>query len=425
MNKIEYKTLNETLYSEVLDNGLHVYMLPKQDFQKTYVTFSTNLGSLDEKICTDEGDIHLPSGIAHFLEHKLFEQDGQDVSKRFAMHQADVNAFTQHNRTTYLFSCTDHLYENITTLIDFVQHPKFTEEGIERERGIITQEMKMYEDDPNSVAYYGVLNNMFTEHPLRNNILGTKESLQQIDKKTLELTHKYFYNPSNMILFITGNIIPEEVLAHVKTLQFKKEKEFERKDITVEPTTIVKKEEAIERDIIVPNFLLGIKQTGITDPKKIMKEEITLSILTDLVFGKSSKNHKEMIQKGLINESFGIDISLEQSFGLILLGGDTYYPSKLKEHLLNITLNLNEFEVTEGDFNRTKKQIIGGFIKSLNSIEFIANTFTKYHYFGASMFHILDVASEITIEDVNRVKAHFMNAEAYSDYTIYPKKDDA
>ncbi len=422
MNKTILKNVNEILYHEVLDNGLHVYMLPKAGFQKTYVTFSTNLGSLNEKICTKEGDFILPKGIAHFLEHKLFEQDGKDVSTRFARQQAEVNAFTQHNRTTYLFSCTDHLHKNLETLIDFVQHPKFTEEGIKREKGIITQEMKMYEDDANTVSYYGAINNIFHAHPLRNNILGTKESLQDITKETLEITHKYFYNPSNMILFITGNIDPKQVLAFIKTLPFKEEVSFKRKEIEVEGINVLQTHQEIHKDIVIPNFLLGIKQAGITNPKDIMRKEITLSILTDLIFGKSSLYHKELIQEGLINESFGMDITLEQSFGLILAGGETFKPEELNKRLVNIMQNLDDFIITEQDFNRTKKQIIGSFIKSLNSIEFIANMFTKYHYFGASMFDILDIASAITIDDVHHAKHYFKNKESYSSFTIYPLK---
>lgn len=426
MSKTHFKELNETLYHDVLDNGLNVFLLPKKGYQKTFVTFSTNLGSLSTKVNTGDESFDLPMGIAHFLEHKLFEQNNEDVSTIFARNQADVNAFTQYNRTTYLFSCTDHLLPNIDTLLNFVQNPQFTEEGINKEVGIINQEIKMYQDDPGAVSYYGVLRQLYKDHPITNDILGNEASLLTIHKENLTKVHQYFYNPRNMIMFITGNFDYDTVIKHLNASTLMQQPRAITEYAEVDTSSgVYSKEGSASLEVNIPTLLLGIKQAP-TDVKKeaIMKKELTLSILTDIVFGKSSIHYKELLTKGLINESFGTDITFEKSFGFLLFGGETTKPEELNKALRSILLNLTKKDINYDVFLRVKKQIIGGFIKSLNSLEFIANMFTKYYYYGASMFHILDVAKEITFEDVIDAINYVTNEEQYAIFTINPKKND-
>ena len=429
MNKQNFTRINEVLYHEVLDNGLNVFLLPKEGFHKSYVTFSTKLGSIMTKIKDENKNIiDLPLGIAHFLEHKLFEQDGEDVSSLFSQNQASVNAFTQNNRTTYLFSCTDNLTKNIDLLINFVQNPFFTKEGIEKEKGIISSEIKMYEDDPNTVAYMSLIRNMFKNHPIRYDILGTIDTISKIDKSILERTHKTYYNPKNMVLFITGNFEVNEIIQHIKENQ--KDVKFNctslpYDDISIEDLTVAKKSEEVYLEVNVPNFLLGVKQ-GPTDYSKedIIKKELCFSILLDLVLGKSTNNYKELLSNELVNDSFGLDITLEKSYGFFLVGSETYKPKELENRLKDILLNLDKEFFKEEDFLRIKKQIVGGFIHALNSIEYIANQFTKYYYLGASLFDILEVADSITLQDIEETKNAFKNEESYSTFTVYPKKND-
>ena len=429
MNKQEHSRIQETIYHELLQNGLNVFLLPKAGFHKSYVTFSTKLGSVMTKIQDkDNNIIDLPMGIAHFLEHKLFEQDGEDVSKLFAMNQASVNAFTQNNRTTYLFSCTDKLKENIELLTNFVQNPQFTEEGIEKEKGIIASEIKMYEDDPNTVAYMSLIRNMFSNHPIRDDILGTVETISKIDKSILELTHKTYYNPKNMVLFITGNFDVDDIIAFIRENQ--KDVIFEctslpYNDIVIEDISVLKDKFEVNLEVNVPNFLLGVKQGSTNYTKEnIIKKELSYSILLDLVIGKSTKNYKELLRDELINDSFGLDITLEKTYGFFLIGSETYKPKELETRLKNILLNLDDELLKEEDFLRTKKQIVGGFIHALNSIEYIANQFTKYYYIDASLFDILEIADSITLKDIENTKKAFKNEIAYSTFTVYPKKND-
>jgi predicted Zn-dependent peptidase len=429
MNKQEFTRINEILYHEVLDNGLNVFLLPKKGFHKSYVTFSTKLGSIMTKIQDKDGNItDLPMGIAHFLEHKLFEQDGSDVSRLFSQNQANVNAFTQNNRTTYLFSCTDKLTKNIDLLINFVQNPYFTKEGIEKEKGIIESEIKMYEDDPNTVAYMSLIRNMFQNHPVRYDILGTIDTISKIDKEILVRTHKTYYDPKNMLLFITGNFEVNEIVSHIRANQENVEFDCESTpydDIEVEDLTVVKKSEEVNLEVTVPNFLLGVKQ-GPTNYEKedVIKKELCFSILLDLVLGKSTNNYMELLSNELVNDSFGLDITLEKSYGFFLVGSETYKPKELEVKLKEILLNLDDEILKEEDFLRIKKQIVGGFIHALNSIEYIANQFTKYYYLGASLFDILEIADKITLQDIENTKKAFENENSYSTFTVYPKKND-
>lgn len=423
MNKHHYISLNETVYSKVLASGLHVFMIPKQGFTKTFVSFSTQLGSINTSLQIDGKTTQLPPGIAHFLEHKLFEQNGEDVSKHFAALGANVNAYTQANRTTYVFSCTDHFTENLELLLEFVQQPQFTDSGIEREKGIITQEMKMYEDDVHSVAYYGLLNNMFESHPVQIDILGTESSIQDINKENLELAHRYFYNPNNMVLVIAGNIDVNHVIQTLEentTLQ--KKRTFEIDPITKEEPIVVESYGSTTLDILIPNYLLGIKLKGSSEfPMSQLKQQLMISILFEIILGKSSDAYNQFMQDELINDSFGMNVTIEDSYGYVMIGGETEQPEVLDQALRSFLQDTTNIHITNEEFLRTKKQILGGFVQSLNSLEYITNSFTKYYYQNQSLFDLLDITAEITLEDINDALRCFQEPRRYSTFVVFPK----
>lgn len=423
MHKTSYKDMNETIYHHRLKNGLNVYLLKKEGFHKTYATLSTNFGSLNTKVIEDQ-EYDLPQGIAHFLEHKLFEQKGEDVSKQFALQQASVNAYTQSNKTTYLFSCTDMFYDNLKLLLSFVLKPQFTKEGVDKEKKIITQEIKMYLDNPNTVVYMGILNNLFEDHPVTNEILGTIESINQIDVSILEKAHKAYYHPENMVLFITGNIEPLETIAFLDnecTTEFGSYQA--QPQVVKEPLGIHKKEDYKEMDVLVPNYLMGLRIPE-TSKKHIMKYELEISVLLDLVLGKSTKAYSSLIEEGLINDSFGMDISVDESYGYVILGSETSHPDLLHKRLLDILTNIDVSSILEEDFLRTKKQTLGSYVHALNSLEFIASSFTKYHYQENNLFHLLHVSRDMKMNDLERVSLLFKNKDLYSRYTVYPKKNE-
>ncbi len=423
MNKTYYQDINEYVYSDTLPNGLKVYMVPKNGFNKTYVTLTAPFGSNITTFKDNEEKRDIPYGVAHFLEHKLFEINGKDISEKFSQNSARVNAYTTNSRTSYLFSATDNLLTNIKTLCDFVLHPLFTEDGIKKEVGIITQEIKMYEDDPNNQLYMGLLKNMYPNHPVSLDILGTEESINEIDKDILSSAHNSFYNPHQMILFITGKVDVED------TLEFLQH-EYPDSCVNNEVVNLTESSlesdkvhnEMVEFDVLQPNALMGIKLKPFDFYKdNYIKTELTLAIFSELLFGKGTKNYQELLEKELINDTFGTDITLEEDYAFLLIGSNTFEYKEFYKTATDMIRKSIDTKIDEDDFKRILNQITGGFINSLNSIEYIANQYTKYLFHHTSLFSMLDVARSITIKDVENIKEYFKDFDDYYHYTVVPK----
>ena len=425
MNNIRYDTLNEVLYYDTLASGLTVFILPKQSYHKTYVTLSTPLGSNVTSIKQGAKELHLPLGIAHFLEHKLFDQDGEDISTTFAMQSAQVNAYTMNERTTYLFSCTEQLYENMATLLDFVFHPTFTTAGIKKEIGIISQEISMYQDDPNTAIYMGILRNMYHNHPVKEDILGTTDSISTITKELLTEAHSLCYHPSNMILFVAGNVDPDTMMTWLKEHDVDPQptaRPHER-DFLEEPETLVSSRGEQSMDVIIPNALFGIKLPVFRMPiDSRLKWELMCSILGDMMVGKSTQAFQDLLASGLINDTFGMDVTLEQDYGFLLFGSNTKQPEEFVSELKRLILTLDPDTWDESHFLRCKKQMIGHFIQALNSLEYIANQFTKYHVGGESLFTVLDLAQSITMDDMRDLVAWIQDESKMTEYIIRPNQ---
>jgi predicted Zn-dependent peptidase len=425
MKKIEHHAINETVYEIVTKNNLKVFLLPKQGFHKTYVTLSTNFGSNHDSFILDGKKYDIPLGSAHFLEHKLFEKAGMDVSYQFALQSAQVNAYTQNNQTTYLFSCTENLKENIQLLTDFVFHPEFTEKGIKKEIGIITEEIKMYEDDPSSVSYLGILNNMYFNHPITHNILGTEATINQINKPILEKIHQAFYKPDNMMMFIAGNFDILDMKSFISNLSIQSTYMDSETDIIYkeEPKKIQFKTQNVEKDVMIPACVLGVK----LDPSSftsssIMKKELVFSILIDMILGKSSNLYDSLLDREIINDSFSMDITLDKTYGYLLFACNTDKVNEFYQNIQEIVLNIDVDALTKKDFLRTKKQVIGGFIHALNSLEYIANQYTKYHYASGNIFDVLSISQSITLEDVKAITRLMHSENQISTFTVMPQK---
>ncbi|QMS85831.1 EF-P 5-aminopentanol modification-associated protein YfmH [Candidatus Xianfuyuplasma coldseepsis] len=427
MTKYTYESIKETVYKDTLPSGLQVFIVPKKGYHKTYVTLSTPLGSTTTTYEKD-GNIHsIPAGMAHFLEHKLFEQDGLDVSQQFALLGANVNAFTMNSKTTYLFHTTDHLIECITLLLQFVFHPHFTEEGVEKEKPIIIQEINMYEDDSNTVIYMNALKSMFHEHPVREEILGTPESINTIHKEILEDVHQAYYNPQEMVLFITGNVHVQNLFSELQKVDPIVETSATKPHVEdiKEPQTVFQSSILQEMDVHMSNALFAIKLPTSTFPKKpLMQHELTFSILLDLLVGKSTHNYQQLIERGVINDSFGVDVSIEKDYGYLLFGSQTKDPNRFINEIKSLLSTTVETGVDVVQFKRTKRLIIGNFIQALNSLEYIANQFTKYHMLDGDLFEVLTIAEDITIEDVYHMLAIINDTSYHSESIIVPTKKD-
>jgi predicted Zn-dependent peptidase len=412
MEQKHYEQINETLYYEKLDNGLDVYILPKKGFSKTYATFTTKYGSIDNHFQIPGGEkIKVPDGIAHFLEHKMFEQEEGDVFNEFSTHGASANAFTSFDRTAYLFSSTADVKENLSTLLDFVQDPYFTDENVEKEKGIIGQEIKMYDDNPDWRVYFGLIENMYHHNPVKIDIAGTIESISKITKEMLYTCYRTFYHPSNMLLFVIGAVNPDEIMALVRDNQAKKkygpQDEIQR-FFEEEPPTSAKAESIRKMAVAMPKVMFGYKekQTGIKG-RDLLKRELTTQLLLDILLGQSSELYQKLYNEGLINDSFGSDYSCEVQYGFSVIGGDTPDPEKLVAAVTQGLEQAKEKGIGQEDFEIARKKKIGSFLRSLNSIEFMANQFTRYKFNQTDLFDIVPMLEEIQLQDINsRLKEH-------------------
>ncbi|MCY8347218.1 insulinase family protein [Bacillus haynesii] len=423
---IEFKQLKETLYYEKMPGGLDVYVLPKEGFNKTYAVFTTKYGSIDNQFVPlgKEEMVRVPDGIAHFLEHKLFEKEDGDVFQQFSRQGASANAFTSFTRTAYLFSSTSNVEENLETLVDFVQDPYFTEKTVEKEKGIIGQEINMYDDNPDWRLFFGLIENMYQEHPVRIDIAGTIESISHITKDLLYECYETFYHPSNMLLFVVGPVDPEAIIRQVRENQQKKpytdQPEIVRKEVK-EPGTVFKKEQEIKMNVQSSKCLVGLKSAHpMNTGEALLKHELTINLILECLFGKSSSDYERIYEQGYIDETFSYDYTEEHGFGFVSVGGDTPEPDKLAEELKQVLFKAKE-TITAEKLELARKKKIGNFLKSMNSPEYIANQFTRYAFLETSLFDIVTVLESITLEDVYRVIQEEIEEDRITVCKVVPK----
>ncbi|XRD25966.1 pitrilysin family protein [Lysinibacillus fusiformis] len=432
MKTIEFKQLDETLYYEKLENGLDVYILPKKGFSKTFVTFTTKYGSIDRTFVPigQTESITVPDGIAHFLEHKMFEKEDGDVFQKFSEYGASANAFTSFTRTAYLFSSTDNIYKSTETLLNFVQEPYFTEVTVNKEKGIIGQEITMYDDQPDWRLYFGTIENMYHHHPVKIDIAGTIESIDGITTDHLYTCYNTFYHPSNMLLFVIGAVDPEEMMTFIRDNQGKKEFSEPvsiQRFFDEEPTEVAINERTLNMDVQKPKVYVGLKakETNLSG-REMLKHELSVQIALELIFGRTSNFYERVYEDGLIDETYAFDFTLENGFGFAMIGSDSSEPDKLtsaiKEELAKFEGN-SHFEST--DLERIKRKKIGFFLRALNSIEFIANQFTRYSFNDMNLFDVVPVLEELTVDDLYKAFASIQGESQQTVFKILPSKQDA
>jgi predicted Zn-dependent peptidase len=413
VNKHEYPKVKEAVYSETLDNGLTVYVLPKEGFQKTFATFSTKYGSVDNHFAVGaENPVRVPDGIAHFLEHKMFEEPEGDIFATFASNGASANAYTSFDRTVYLFSATDRIRENVTTLLNFVQNPYFTDENVDKEKGIIGQEIKMYADQPDWRVYFGLIDAMYHRHPVHIDIAGTIESIGEITKETLYQCFQTFYHPQNMTVFIVGGVDPQDMIDLVKENQARKtfvpQGEI-RRLFEEEPAEVEVKSKLILLPVSIPKCLFGIKekQPGVTG-EALLRKELVTKLLFDVLFSPSSRLYQALYDEKLITDSFGAEYNSSENYAFSVIGGDTRDPDALVSRVREVVEEWKATGIPAELFERTRRKKIGGFYRMLNSPEAIAGEFTKHRFRGTNLFDMLQLYEQITLHEVElRLQEHF------------------
>lgn len=427
MNIIEYKNIKETVFQEIFDNGLTLKIIPKKGYKKTFVCLGTNYGSLTNifKPYNENDYQEMPLGIAHFLEHKMFEkEDESDVSNKFAELGLEVNAYTDYTETVYLFYGSSNLEEGINLLLDFVQKPYFNKESIENEKGIIKQELLMYLDSPKERLHNGLMENMFKKYPLRYDVGGTVESIYNITPELLYKCHNTFYHPSNMSLVIVGDVDPlyirDIVLENQSKKQFINDLIIDRK-FNFEDEMVNNKTSSINMDVVRPKVTIGIKLPHQEYQKnEAMMIELMLKIIMEIKIGPSSNYYQELIDNELISGGIGYSVFLDGNAGYLKLRADSNKPGELKEELKKFLLSLSNIKINEEEFLRFKKAVLGSFLKELNDPEFIATSFIEYDFKNCDLFSSISLIEELEIEDIKKMGNYFKE-EALCDFTVYPQ----
>lgn len=414
MKKITNDILKEEIYYEKLENGLDVYFMPKTGFTKKYAVLATNYGSNELEFIPigESKKIRVNEGIAHFLEHKMFEQpDGKNAFDKFSKWGASANAFTNFTMTAYLFSATENFYDSLAHLIDYVQTPYFTDENVEKEKGIIEQEIKMYDDDPNWNVYFNCLKALYVNYPVKVDIAGSVESINKITKEELYKCYNTFYNPGNMTLFVVGDLDCDKVMDIAKKANHydvdKLSNEIQ-KFYPKEPDNVNEKEIVAKFPISMPTFNIAFKdnEVGIKG-NELLRKEIVTEILIDMIFKRGSRLFEDLYMKGLINDSFGGGFSSQIDYGFTIIGGDSKDPREVKKIILEHIEKYKIEGLNNQEFERIRKKKIGNLLKYFDSVDFIANNFITYNFKGINLLDYLEVLKDIKFEEVqDRLKSH-------------------
>jgi len=329
-------------------------------------------------------------------------------------------------RTCYLFSTTSEVETNLTTLLDFVQAPYFTQDSVEKEKGIIEEEIKMYNDNADFKAYFGVLNNMYINHPIKIDIAGTVESIYKITADDLHVCYDTFYHPSNMILFVVGDINPETLIEVVRANQAAKgysDAPVIKRFFPDEPAHVATAEREVKMQISAPKVFVGAKGV-ICDKmsaKELLKIDLTLDVLLEMSFGSSSDYYERILAEGLANDSFGFEASHEPDASFCLVGGDSNKPDELAASIKERLLSVAGFDLNEDEFLRIKRKKIGQFLSALNSVEFIANRFTEYAFNGLNLFDVVGILEDLRVIDAHTVAKNYFKNDRLTIFKIMPE----
>ena len=393
MQVLENLKIKEKVYTEKLDNGLTTIIIPKKGVRKKYIIWGTHYGSNDSKfIVPGENEVtEVPKGVAHFLEHKMFEQEnGRNSLDVLSSLGVNANAFTTNTHTAYLYECTDKFYEALDEFMDYVQHPYFTDENVEKEKGIIGQEIMMYDDYPEWKVYLNTLEAMYHNHPVKLDITGTIETISHIDKDILYKCYNTFYNPANMCMVICGDFEPNQILEEVKKRLVAKNPQGEIKRIYEnEEDTIVKDRIEAKMDVSIPLFTIGIKCEP-KEQKEKVKHHISIDILLNMLIGESSDLYQELYKDGVILNMPSFEYDFTDDYAFILISGVARDPETLYAKLKDKIQEFKQNGLNEADFNRIKKMLYGEYVKEYNDVQSIARMFLSDFMKGVNSFYYLE-----------------------------------
>lgn len=413
-----YQQYGDKVYIDELENGLSVAMIPKSGYHKTYATFSVNYGSIDTTINGKK----YPAGIAHFLEHKMFDKKNHDSMDVFSKYGASSNAFTNFNKTSYLFATTDNVHDNLMELLDFVQDPYFDEQKVEKEKGIIGQEISMYDDNPGSVLFFKTIQNMYPDTPLNVDIAGSQESINKITKDDLYDSYNYFYQPNNMQLTIVGDINPDETLGWVIDNQKQKSSPNVRSinKTLIESNDIVK-ETTQEMDVSIPKVAIGIK--GSSEFNNDIKYELSISLLLQMLLSEGSEVYENLYNKGIIDDSFGFDFDCEDQFNYAIFAGETDDIDSFYQEISKVLFGFEDIvKELNDEFELIKREEIGQHISMMNSIEAVSNSVNDKDHNYRNLYDEIDIIKSLQLSDIIYYGKMLLKEEFMVKNIILPQK---
>lgn len=414
--------LGEKYYEIEHDSGLKMIVYPKENYASSYVIFGTRYGSIDTafRLNDDSEFTCVPEGIAHFLEHKLFESEEIDAFDRYSKTGANANAYTSFDRTCYLFSCTGKLKENLEILLDFVTHPYFTEQTVQKEQGIIGQEIKMTQDDPNWALLFSVLQAMYKYHPVQIEIAGTVESISHITADLLYKCYNTFYNLENMVFCAVGNVDVDTVLEVADRILVRKDKVRIERKFFEEPDGVNKAYVESEMAVTAPLFALGFKE-NIRTPERTTRELILSQCIIELLSGKTSKLYNELLGDGLINSNFSSEYLFGYGYSSLIFSGESEKYDEVAKRIKDEIDRLSREGIAADDFERVRRMQYGRLIMSFNDIDDIANGVVASYFAGESIFEDAEVLSSITLDEINDRLRSSVHTDCCSLSVIKPK----
>ncbi|HIE3479293.1 TPA: EF-P 5-aminopentanol modification-associated protein YfmH [Streptococcus pneumoniae] len=416
-----YPAVKEKVYRTRLANGLTVALLPKKEFKEVYGSVTVQFGSVDTFVTEVDGDVkQYPGGIAHFLEHKLFErEDSSDLMSAFTSLGADSNAFTSFTKTNYLFSATDYFLENLDLLDELVTSAHFTEASILTEQDIIQQEREMYQDDPDSCLFFSTLANLYPGTPLATDIVGSEESISQINLTNLQENFTKFYKPVNMSLFLVGNFDVERVQDYFESKELKDSdfQEVAREKLFLQP---VKPTDSMRMEVSSPKLAIGVRGKREVSEADCYRHHILLKLLFAMMFGWTSDRFQKCYESGKIDASLSLEVEVTSRFHFVMLTMDTKEPVVLSHQFRKAIRNFTkDLDITEEHLDIIKREMFGEFFSSMNSLEFIATQYDAFEN-GETIFDLPKILQEITLEDVLDAGHHLIDDGDIVDFTIFP-----
>lgn len=404
---IENKRINEKVLYTHHSSGLDIYIVPKKDFTSQYAIFGTKYGSIDMKFETGSKMYEVPAGIAHYLEHKMFESEEGDAFSQYAKNGADANAYTSFDRTCYLFSSTSKFLDSLEILLKFVQNPYFTEQTVQKEQGIIGQEVRMYEDNPEWRVFFNLLGALYYTHPVKIDIAGTIESIAKITPELLYQCYNTFYNLNNMALCVAGDIDPEAVIKVADRL-LKPCKPLDVKSIfESEPDNAYKSKVEQKLSVSIPLFTFGFKDEPDSGASLAKREALT-QILLRIICGPASPLYAQMYDSGLINDSLSTQYEMGRGYAITVVGGESHAPEKVRESFMGEVERLKTQGIDAQIFEEAKRAVYGRFVSQYDSVDNVANSTIGCRFVGMEPFDVLEAVANATLEDVQkRLSTHF------------------